>query len=109
MSRAVQSPCGRHWGAMKKALRYIAGTMDSALYYDIDAKADDDVHVVVDASWASGEGRKSTSGGSVWWRGFLLGHWCRTQPTIALSSCESELVAMTLGVTEAKLAQTLCN
>eukprot|EP00972_Heterocapsa_arctica_P007874 1147587-Heterocapsa_arctica.AAC.1 len=44
MSRAVQSPCVRHWGAMKKALRYIAGTMDYALYYDIDVKADDDVH-----------------------------------------------------------------
>eukprot|EP00972_Heterocapsa_arctica_P049701 7313072-Heterocapsa_arctica.AAC.1 len=68
MSRAVQSPCVRHWGAMKKALRYIAGTMDYALYYDIDVKADDNVHVVVDASWASGEGRNSTSGGSVCWR-----------------------------------------
>eukprot|EP00972_Heterocapsa_arctica_P079734 11748312-Heterocapsa_arctica.AAC.1 len=70
---------------MKKALRYICGTTDIALHLDIDTQADDDVHVVVDASWASGEGRKSTSGGSVWWRGFLLGHWCRTQPTIALS------------------------
>eukprot|EP00972_Heterocapsa_arctica_P064979 9592523-Heterocapsa_arctica.AAC.1 len=91
---------------MKKALRYITGTTNVALYHDIDTQADGDVHVVVDASWASGEVRKSTSGESVWWRGFLLGHWCRTQPTIALSSCEAELVAMTLGVTEAKLAQT---
>eukprot|EP00972_Heterocapsa_arctica_P001608 229897-Heterocapsa_arctica.AAC.1 len=49
MSRAVQNPCVRLWGAMKKALRYIAGTMDVARYYDIDVQADDDVHVVVDA------------------------------------------------------------
>jgi hypothetical protein len=69
---------------------------------------DDHIHVVSDANWATGEGRKSTSGGTVWMRGFLLGHWCRTQPTIALSTCEAELVSMSTGVVEAKLAQTLC-
>eukprot|EP00972_Heterocapsa_arctica_P023281 3430287-Heterocapsa_arctica.AAC.1 len=42
-------------------------------------------------TYDEGEGRKSTSGGTVWMRGFLLGHWCRTQPTIALSTCEAEL------------------
>eukprot|EP00972_Heterocapsa_arctica_P053281 7848481-Heterocapsa_arctica.AAC.1 len=69
---------------------------------------DENIHVVSDANWATGEGRKSTSGGTVWMRGFLLGHWCRTQPTFALSTCEAELVSMTVAVTEARLAQTLC-
>jgi hypothetical protein len=108
LSRSVQHPMGRHWGALKRLLRYLRGTKTMELYLEIDGEMDDQIHVVTDANWATGEGRKSTSGGTVWMRGFLLGHWCRTQPTIALSTCEAELVAMSTGVVEAKLAQTLC-
>eukprot|EP00972_Heterocapsa_arctica_P028274 4157785-Heterocapsa_arctica.AAC.1 len=57
---------------------------------EVDDEMEENIHAVSDANWATGEGRRSTSGGTVWMRGFLLGHWCRTQPTIALSTCEAE-------------------
>jgi hypothetical protein len=54
-----------------------------------------------DADWAGDSGsRKSTSGGYLSWNGVSLGHWSRSQSTIALSSCESEFYGCISAVSE---------
>jgi len=108
LARHVQAPLERHWAGLKRLLRYVSSTLDSELVLEVDPKLPDgEIHVVCDASWASGEGRRSTSGGTIWIQGCLLQHWARTQPIVALSSCESELVAMNVAVMEAKLVQSI--
>ena len=57
--------------------------------------------VFTDSDWAGcTKTRRSTSGGVVTHGGHWLGHWSRTQPTIALSSGEAELNASNLGGSE---------
>eukprot|EP00972_Heterocapsa_arctica_P053328 7855401-Heterocapsa_arctica.AAC.1 len=59
---------------------------------------------MVDTSWANSEDRKSTSGGVLRLRGFLLHTWSKTQSVVAQSSCEAELLALNMGAVEGKLA-----
>lgn len=55
----------------------------------------------VDSDWAGEvETHKSTSGGAVLHCGHLIRHWCSTQPTLSLSSGESEAKAITRGAVE---------
>ena len=39
--------------------------------------------------------------------GFELYHWARTQPVIAQSSCEAELLALNTGASEGRLVQSI--
>ena len=47
------------------------------------------------------------SGGVLQYQGITLATWSRTQPTIAHSSCEAELVALHMGIQEAKFARSV--
>eukprot|EP00972_Heterocapsa_arctica_P086678 12777457-Heterocapsa_arctica.AAC.1 len=58
---------------------------DSHIAIDKNIPADQ-IDVMVDASWANSEDRKSTSGGVLRLQGFLLTTWSRTQNVIAQSS-----------------------
>eukprot|EP00972_Heterocapsa_arctica_P045124 6662661-Heterocapsa_arctica.AAC.1 len=72
--------------------------MNKALHIAIDKNIRaDQITVMVDASWANSEDRKSTSGGVLRLQGFLLATWSRTQNVIAQSSCEAELLALNAG------------
>ena len=60
------------------------------------------VEVFTDSVWVgSAKDRSSTSSGMVFV--CLVSSWSRTQKSIALSSCEAELVAATIGAAEGKL------
>jgi hypothetical protein len=108
LSRDNSKPSVAAWGRLKRVLRYLQSTAGHVLALTFDPAApSDQVQVVTDASWASQPQCRSTSGGAVWFRGFLLGHWSRTQPCVALSSCESEWYAMIIGAQEGKLAQSV--
>ena len=61
--------------------------------------------MLTDASWASSAGRKSTSGGTIFFGGVLLQTWSRTQSVVALSSCEAEFLAVGTAVQEGALVQ----
>eukprot|EP00972_Heterocapsa_arctica_P090165 13301252-Heterocapsa_arctica.AAC.1 len=65
------------------------------------------VCVHVDANWAGAPDCHSTSGGVASFEGFNLQHWSRTQPTIAQSSCEAELIAANMGACEGRVIQNL--
>ena len=59
------------------------------------------VEVFTDSDWGgSSKDRSSTSSGMVFVCGSLVSSWSRTQKSIALSSCEAELVAATIGAAE---------
>eukprot|EP00972_Heterocapsa_arctica_P052131 7668762-Heterocapsa_arctica.AAC.1 len=52
----------------------------------------DEVVAISDASWAGGPSRRSTSGGIIVYLGVILLCYSRTQPVVALSTCEAELL-----------------
>eukprot|EP00972_Heterocapsa_arctica_P114972 16445414-Heterocapsa_arctica.AAC.1 len=108
LAREVQQPTLKSLLAAKRILRYLQGTMDKVLHITIDQNiAMDQIGVMVDASWANSEDRKSTSGGVLLLQGFLLATWSRTQSVIAQSSCEAELLALNAGGVEGKLAASI--
>ena len=53
------------------------------------------------------ESRRSTSSGMVTWGNFLIQSFSRTQGTVALSSCEAEMVAMTSTAAESIFVRSL--
>ena len=96
LARHVSQPTCDDEVQLKHVLRYIAGTVDQVLYLGngFEGETQDEVTVQADADWASGPSRRSTSGGAVFFNGVLLNSWSRTQPTVALSTCEAELLAL---------------
>ena len=108
LARAVAEPQKRDEQAMKRALKYISSTQSWCMWFvHKPEEKTDTIRVFVDASWASGRGRRSTSGGLITVAGFPMMWWSRTQPTIAQSSCEAELLAANTGATEARFLQSL--
>jgi hypothetical protein len=99
----------KHVQKAEELLEYLADTADLGLLYCYgDRKDDEDVVVQTDATWGSDiDTRKSQSGVLVYYNGCLV-QWCsQKQKCIALSSAESEIVAMTLGVTEGQWIRRL--
>ena len=75
-------------------MQYISGTLDYSLSY---SKSEDGLNLTgySDADWANSQDRKSTTGyyfalnrdGGISWKS-------RKQPTVALSTCEAEFMAL---------------
>lgn len=102
LSQYLSKPLQSHWIAMKQVLRYLKGTIDKELVY---SKSDDRLVLVgySDADWASSvDDRRSTSGYcfSLTKSGPLISWKSRKQPTVALSSCEAEYIALASAVQE---------
>ena len=102
LSQYFSKPLQSHWVAIKLVLRYIRGTLDYELCYK---KCTDGLALIgySDADWASSEDdRRSTSGYcfSLTKTGPLISWKSRKQPTVALSSCEAEYVALAVAVQE---------
>eukprot|EP00972_Heterocapsa_arctica_P013205 1940712-Heterocapsa_arctica.AAC.1 len=94
---------------MKHLLRYVKGFQDFVLELgDGESGADDaEVTVLADANWADGPSRRSTSGVCVYYLKNLLLTYSRTQPVIALSTCEAELLAMCTAASEGKFVLSI--
>ena len=111
LAQYSQSPTRDHWTAVKHVLRYLKGTLDKSLIF---TKSEVDLNLIgfSDADWAGSiEDRKSTSGycfflnrnrGAISWKS-------RKQPTVALSSCEAEYIAISSATQEAKFLKQLIN
>eukprot|EP00972_Heterocapsa_arctica_P001034 145781-Heterocapsa_arctica.AAC.1 len=80
---------------MRRLLRYLRGTTDVVLKLNQHTLhgEKDILSVYADASWASGPSRRSTTGGCIIYWNVLIGTWSR-KPVVALSTAESELIAM---------------
>jgi hypothetical protein len=93
--------------AAKRVLRYLAGTTTTGVSF---RKGDIDTKLVVfsDSDWAGcKETRRSTSGFLVYFAGGPISWKSKLQPTVALSSCEAEYVALTLAVKDVLFLQQL--
>jgi hypothetical protein len=97
------NPSLQHFAAVKRILRYLAGTQDHGITYSkSDANSgNNDFYGYADAAYANHDDLKSTSGyvfkasgGAITWKS-------KKQTTIALSSTEAEYVALSEAAREA--------
>ena len=91
----MSAPKQKHWNKLKRLGRYLLGKPRVVYSYFWQ----EPVNVLTtntDSDWAGDRLRaKSTSGGVVRWGGHVVKTWSSTQTTIALSSGEAELYALT--------------
>ena len=101
LSQHLAKPSASDWVIVKHVLRYIKSTVEHTLYYS-KSKNGLEIEGFSDSDWASSSDRRSTSGyyfrlnedgGSVSWKS-------RKQPTVALSSCEAEYMALVAAAQE---------
>ena len=110
LSHFASNPSVEHWGAVKRVFRYVRGSMDQGLVFRADSGTGIMLTGYSDAEWAGDlTTRKSVSGylflvagGAVSWRS-------QRQPVVALSSTESEYIAMTTACKELVWLRQLLN
>ena len=95
LCRCMHKPTPALMIEVDHVLAYLHRTAKLGLTFD--ASDTGDLHGYADASW---EVNKSVSGYLVRHGSALLSYGSTTQKTVALSSCESEIVALSLGATE---------
>ncbi|KAG5461063.1 MAG: hypothetical protein BJ554DRAFT_6802 [Olpidium bornovanus] len=95
LARFMSNPAPEHWSALKRVLRYLAGTQHHGLHYPKASKSTT-INAFSDSDWAcSAADRHSITGylichgeGPIVWRS-------GRQSCIAQSSCEAEVMAST--------------
>lgn len=92
-AKVQSNPALQHWAGLKRILRYLAGTIDTGLLYD--GRKSNTLLGFADADWAGDrDSRRSTTGWTFTYAKAAV-TWCsKLQPTISLSSCEAEYMAM---------------
>ena len=93
---------------LKRLGRYYVGRPRLVYRFEFGDKLDNVLDVYCDTDFAGcSQTRQSTSGGCAMINGRLIKHWSKTQPTIALSSGEAELVGIGQGFAQALGLQSL--
>lgn len=93
-SQFQSCPTDEHWVHLKRILRYIKGTLDIGLVYQLNNDAPL-LEVFCDADWANDlVDRRSVTGGVFKVYGSTVSWVTRKQQTVALSSTEAELSAL---------------
>ena len=93
-SQFLEYPSDAHYVMLKRIVRYLAGTSELGLVLGGDDS--EKLEIFSDATWASDPyDRKSTSGMVVKLGGSVIAWFSRKQKSVALSSMEAELVAVT--------------
>ena len=88
-----ENPTLQHWTAAKRILRYLKGTIDYGLTFT--RSNNFDVQGYSDADWAGDtDTRRSTTGYVFTAMGTPISWRSKLQRVVALSSCESELIAI---------------
>jgi len=109
-ARHVQKPTRADMVRLRHLLRYLRGTQDMELHLNVRASMPSppgELLCLTDANWADGPSRRSTSGGLLVYENVLLLTWSRTQAVVALSSCEAELLALTVALQEAMFVKSV--
>ncbi len=99
-----ENPSQEHWTGAKRILRYLKGTRNQGLFFRFGTGQDCKVKVEMysDAKWAENKDtRKSRSGMVVLVNDTPVAWHSKVQPTHAMSSCESELIALCEVIKEA--------
>ena len=100
LARYCNKPSQLHLTAAKRVFRYLKGTANLALTYR--ATGNDELHGYSDADWAGDRDTRRSTSGHV----FILSDgavtWCsKRQASVALSTVESEYMALSLATQEA--------
>ena len=101
LSQRLSRPGSGDWVLLKQVLRYIKGTIEHRLHF---TKSELKLVCYSDADWASSvEDRRSTTGYyfSLSSHGPAISWKSRKQPTVALSTCEAEYMALCESAQEA--------
>jgi uncharacterized membrane protein len=104
VARFQTQPTEQTWQQLKRCVRYLRTSREQTLKPGLSTAKFLDAYT--DSNWASA-GLRSTSCGVIMVGSFPLVFYSRTQATVALSSGEAELIALTLAVQEAKGVQSL--
>jgi hypothetical protein len=100
LAQATAFATGRHLKAAFKTMRYLKGTPDMALHYK--ASTESGVQGFTDSDWAGCPTTRRSTSGSIFLSGGAAISWtCKKQSFTALSSCEAEYAALTMGTKEA--------
>ena len=97
--RSMSSPSVNDFAKVKKLVRFMKGLGDVKFRYEWQSEEEaNKIVVYVDSDWAGcKKTRRSTTGGVLKVGRHALRTWSATQPTIATSSGEAELIAMSDG------------
>lgn len=105
LARACEAPTEREWVVVKRVLRYLRGTQNQrlTLYYTAGG-----LHGYSDADWAGDVHTRRSTSGYLFFLGKSLISWksCR-QKSVALSSSEAELSALSEACKEAVWLKSL--
>ena len=94
---------------VKRIVRYLKSVLRAVLCFGW-CERNESLVVTVDAHNAGcTETRRSTSSGVIQVNGHVLGEWSTTQSTVALSSGESEFVAIVKGIVMGLFTKNLLN
>ena len=102
LSRYCANPTDAHYAATKRVLRYLKGTVNHRITYTGTAHSTPQLVGYCDADWAQDKDckRRSTSGYVFVMCGGAVSWQSKKQSTIALSSTEAELMAITSSTKE---------
>jgi hypothetical protein len=101
VSRFMQRPTTEHQQAVKRIIRYVAGTLDHGLYYP---RCPGEAHFVgySDSDHADDIDTSKSTSGTLFFLGKCLVSWQSVkQQVVALSSCEAEYIAASTASTQA--------
>ena len=101
LSQYFNQPTVEHFCTVKHVLRYLRGTSDKKLCYQM-SNENLGIQAYSDADWAGDVDRRSTTGYCVTLsQGGTLVSWkTKRQPTVALSTCEAEYIALAATIQE---------
>ena len=111
LSQKMSEPTVADLGTAKHVLRYLKGTQDLGLTFTKSLSPLTLLKGFCDSDWgASIEDRRSLTGYNFQLsrHGPLISWKSRKQPTVALSTCEAEYIALANAVQEAKFLMQLC-
>jgi hypothetical protein len=95
VSRYLDRPTKLHCDMVRRIYQYLARTPDVGLFYKSEAQKPLTLTSYSDASYANSVESRSISGYAVLLSGGLVSWYSHTQPVVALSTAESEYIAIT--------------
>ena len=95
LSRSIKKPCERTWKAAKRVAKYLHTTKYHGIRMPwVVSEENKGIWCWTDANWCT---PRSTSMALTYCDGRLVAWQCRRQVAVALSSCEAELAAASMG------------